>query len=364
MPCKAGENNILFSSEVKMKKITTYLLIGLMISPAFLSACRGRGSSRQAGDENISVLVFITGVTAGSPTYEMLVAGALEFAEENDNITVRVYETGFNQAEWEEQLLALVASGRYDLVLGSNPALPEISVNVSRLFPSQKFIITDAYYSGNPQISTWFYNQYEQAFFLGYLAGLVATSNMPHANEAKRIGFIAAQEFPKLNRHMVPGFLDGARLVDPEIELDYRVIGNWFDASKAAELTTSMIRAGVGVFTSVAGGASQGLFRAIQEHGAYAVGFNTNEYYRAPGFIIGSGIMEQKKLVKEILAEVLAGEVQFGTAKTVGVKEGYLNFICDDPGYRDHLPVEIQERFDSFMDDFRAGLIEYTIPPL
>jgi simple sugar transport system substrate-binding protein len=116
-----------------------------------------------------------------------------------------------------------------------------------------------------------------------------------------------------------------------------------------------MIRAGVDVFASIAGGASQGLFRAIQGQGvdasAYAVCFNTSEYTRAPGLIVGCGIMEQKKLVKEILASTLAGETQYGTGKTVGVKEGYLGFISDDPSYRDNLPAEIREKFDSFMDE-------------
>jgi simple sugar transport system substrate-binding protein len=290
----------------------------------------------------------------------MLADGALEFSDENDNVTVKVYEAGFNQAEWEEQLRSMVAGGEYDLVVGSNPSLPEICANISRLFPSQKFIITDAQGDGHPQISTRLYNQYEQALFLGYLAGLVTTSAMPRANAAKRIGFIAAQEYPLLNRHIVPGFLDGARLADPEIELDYRVIGNWYDANKASELAVNMIRAGVDVFSSIAGGASQGLFRTIQEQGAYAVCFNTNEYDKAPTFIVGCGQMEQKKLVKELLADALAGNIQYGTGLTLGVKESSLNFISDDPGYLNSLPPHIREKFDSFMDELRAGKIQMS----
>jgi simple sugar transport system substrate-binding protein len=329
---------------------------------AVLSACKPKKQMEQG--KTLSVLVYITGVVAGSPTYEMLAEGAQEFADEHGNVTIKVYEAGFNQAEWEEQLRSMVAGGEYDLVLGSNPSLPEICASVGAAFPLQKFIITDAAYSGNPQICTYLYNQYEQALFLGYLAGLVTTSAMPGANSAKRIGFIAAQEYPLLNRQMVPGFLDGARRVDPNIELDFRVVGNWYDANKAAELASGMINAGVDVFTSIAGGAAQGLFRTIKERGAYSVNFNTNDYSQAPGFIVGCGGMEQKKLVKEILADELAGKINYGGAKTVGVKEGYIDFIFDDPGYRDHVPAEIQTKFNSFMDDFRAGRVDYTVPAL
>jgi simple sugar transport system substrate-binding protein len=333
---------------------------------AFLPACTAKkpAAGQPEQDKPLSVLVYITGVLAGSPSYEMLAAGAQEFAAEHDNVKVKIYEAGFNQAEWEEQLRSMVAGGEYDVVLGSNPSLPEICANVGKTFPAQKFIITDAQYSGNPQISAYLYNQYEQALFLGYLAALVSASTMPHANDAKRIGFIAAQEFPLLSRQIVPGFLEGARRVEPDIELDFRVIGNWYDANKAADLASAMINAGADVFTSIAGGAAQGLVRTIKERGAYAVNFNTNDYSQAPGFIVGCGIMEQKKLTKEILAGVLAGKIPYGTCQTAGVREGYLDFIFDDAGYRDYLPVAIKEQFGAFMDDFRAGRIEYTVPPM
>ena len=341
------------------------LFVACMLLFALLPGCRrGDAAAARRGDGAVSVLVFIPGVVAGSPTYEMMVEGALEFARETEGLEVRVFEAGHNQAMWEEQLMAMVAEGGYDLVLSSNPALPEIAASVGRVFPSQKFVITDAHYSGNPQIMTYMFNQFEQALFLGYLAGLVSTSNMPHANSARRIGFIAAQEFPLLTRHMVPGFIEGARRVDPSIELDFRVIGNWFDAGAASELAQGMINAGVDVFTSIAGGATQGLIHAIRDRGAYAVFFNTNEYDQAPGLVVGSGIVRQRELTKEILANFLEGNIQFGTARTIGAGEGYIDFIFDDPGFRDHVPADIQERFEAFMYDFRAGHVEFTVPPL
>ena len=327
-----------------------------------LAGCKAKEPKATGGD--FSVLVYITGVVAGSPSYEMLAAGAEEFAKTHSGVQVTVYEAGFNQAEWEEQLTSLVADGNFDLVLGSNPSLPEICANVGKRFPRQKFIVTDAQYLGNPQISTWLYNQYEQALYLGYLAGLITVSNMPHANSIKRIGFIAAQEYPLLTRHIAPGFLDGAHLVDPAIELDFRVIGNWYDANKAADLASGMIDTGVDVFTSIAGGAAQGMIRAAKERGAYVLSFNINEYALSPGVIVGCGLMEQKKLVEEILASAIAGKVQYGASRTVGAKEGYLNFSDDDSGYRDYLPADIQERFNRFMNDIRAGKIDYTVPPL
>jgi simple sugar transport system substrate-binding protein len=125
-----------------------------------------------------------------------------------------------------------------------------------------------------------------------------------------------------------------------------------------------MIDAGVDVFASIAGGAAQGLIRAAGEKGAYVVFHNINQYGLAPGVIVGCGLMEQKKLTEEILAGVLAGTVEYGTSRTVGLREGYLDFIDDDPGYYNYLPQDIQERFKTLMDDLRSGRETYTVPPL
>lgn len=347
----------------KSRLLVVVLVLGVLLSSVALSAA---GQAEQAGTESksLSVLVYITGVMAGSPPYTALAEGAQQFAAEHGNVTVKIYEAGFNQAEWEEQLTSLVATGEYDIVLGSNPSLPEIAVRVGAKFPKQKFIITDAQLAGNSQIRTYLYNQYEQSLYLGYLAGLVTTSNMQYANKDLKIGFIAAQEYPLLNKHMVPGFLEGARMINPAISLDFRVVGNWFDANKAADLASSMKAAGVDVFAAIAGGAAQGLFKVAQEQGAYIVYHNTNEYKAAPGKVVGCGSMEQKKLVMEILADVLADKVEYGTASVVGAREGYLGFFFDDPLYVQSVPEDIRTKFEAFMRDVQAGKISYTLPSL
>lgn len=345
-----------------MKQKFVALILLLTLSICTLSAT-GRVETKTSSEPALSILVYITGVIAGSPPYTALAEGATEFASEHENVSVKIYEAGFNQAEWEEQLTALVATRRYDIVLGSNPSLPEICERIGAKFPEQKFILTDAELSGNSQMRTYLYNQYEQSLYLGYLAGLVTTSAMDRANAALKIGFIAAQEYPMLNNHILPGFLAGARLVNPAIEVDFRVVGNWFDANKTAELARSMLNAQVDVFAVIAGGAAQGLFKVVQEEGGYIVFHNTNEYAAAPPYVVGCGSMEQKALVKAALEEVLRGELEYGTSTLVGLQEGSLGFFFT-PEYEQALPEIIRQQFESFYFDLAAGKISYTLPPL
>ena len=315
-----------------MKRLLTVLLL---LTLFFALGCQ----NRRVQKEELSVLVYITGVITSSPTYELLAHGALEFAENNPSVQVKIYEAGMNQALWEEQLAQMIAGGEYDIVLGSNPSLPEICESIAVNFPDQKFIIVDAQREGHPNIKTYLYNQYEQSLMLGYLAGLI-TKN-------KKVGFVAAQEYPLLTRQMVPGFIEGARLVDPQIELDFRVVGSWADANKAAELASAMIDSGVDVFTSIAGGAAQGVIKTAQDRGVYIVWYNIDAYALAPGVIVGCGAMEIKKLVNEILNNALEDKIEYGISKTVGIKEGYLGFVFDNPSYLE-LPADVRERFELF----------------
>jgi simple sugar transport system substrate-binding protein len=312
-----------------------------------------------------SVLVFITGMLSGSPTYQMLADGANEYAASHPNVKVKVYEAGFNQADYQSQLTSLAASGQYQLVLGSNPALPEICAAVASQFPKLKFAITDSSLAGNPQIATWSYNQFEQSLALGYLAGLITNgSGMQYANADHKVGFIAAQEYPMLNKWMLPGFTAGAKMADPAIGVDYRVIGNWYDANKAANLADAMVKAGADVIISDAGGAAQGIIKSAEADGAYLLFLNDNEYATAPGYVAGCGEMQQKKLAEEILDKAVNGTLEYGTAKTLGFKEGYLDFIATDAQYQKLVPAAVQAKMADFVNKLKAGTLDIPTPEL
>ena len=218
--------------------------------------------------QGFKIAVYVPGVVAGSPLYEQMVSGTEKAVKEFPNASMKVIEAGFNQGEWQEKMTSLAATGEYDVIITSNPAMPFITAEVAKAFPMQKFLHLDAYFApGNPQIYSMLYNQVEQAYFVGYLGGLVTTSKMTGANKDLKAGMIVAQEYPALTKMMKPGYEQGLKAVNAGITVDYRVIGNWYDANKAADLANSMIDAGVDVILTIAGGANQGVIKAAKEKG-------------------------------------------------------------------------------------------------
>ena len=313
----------------------------------------------------VSVGVFVPGVAAGSPLYQQMVDAAQSVAKETPNVTVKVVEGGFNQADWPEKVTSLVATGSYTYVLTSNPSLPAICADVQKSFPKQKFIIMDSGLStGMPGFYTLQYNQIEQGYIAGYLAGLVTKSKMKGANGDLRIGAIVAQEYPALTKEMIPGYTQGAQAVDPKITLNYRVIGNWYDANKAADLANSMMDAGVDVILSITGGASQGIIKAAQARGKYVIYFDSNEYKIAPGTIIGCVTLDQNRAVYESLKKAVAGSLRFGVADTVDAKKGFVDLADTDPLYVNNVSADVRAKMADMMKKLRSGAFSLAIPQM
>lgn len=326
-----------------MKNILIVLSIFIMV-PIY---------SKNASEEKVSqIAVFIPGVMAGSPIYEELDAGVRLAASEAD-INVKTIEGGFSTAEWPEKMKEIAATGIYDLIVSSNPSMPQIAQDVSVDFPEQKFLILDGFTEGNLNIYSAQYKQFDQAYMAGYMAGLVTLSNLEGANEDKKVGMIVAHHYPVLDDILIPGFKEGLKDVDEEITVDLRVVGNWWDATKASELTSIMIDEGVDVFLSISGGATQGVISKSQDMGKYIIHFDNNGYAKAPGIVLGSTVIKQKELTYKLVKDFINGDLPFGKGETFSAKDGFIDFIEDDPLYQQYVPDDLKEQMHKVIQQIK-----------
>jgi basic membrane lipoprotein Med (substrate-binding protein (PBP1-ABC) superfamily) len=340
------------------KRLTLFCSLLLLIG--LITGCQKSGSA-PAGKE-YAVAVFVPGITGGSPIYEMLVEGTKKAVEESGKATVIVVEGGFNQAEWQQKITSLAATGTYDLIITSNPAMPDICARVAEDFPKQKFAIVDGYLPGHPQIYTLLYNQMEQAYLIGYMGGLVTKSDLPGANGELKVGLIAGQQYPVMDRAIRPGFKRGLEEVDPGIELDFRVLGNWHDAGKAADLAASMYDAGSDVILAIAGGANQGIITVAKQRGKYVLWFDSNGYGLAPGTIIGSTVLKNDRGAYETVKLAIEGKLSYGAAVKVGAEDGFIDFITDDQIYIQNVPAPIREKMANRLQMFKTGALHLSMP--
>ncbi|WP_028974596.1 BMP family ABC transporter substrate-binding protein [Spirochaeta cellobiosiphila] len=342
-----------------MKKST--LLILMAVSTFLFMSCGNKQEA--AGDGKLSLAVFVPGVLAGSPTYEMMDKGVRKAASEFDNVSVKTIEGGYNQGEWLSQVTALAASKEYDIIFTSNPSLPELCAEAQKSYPDQKFVIWDGYRENQPNMATMRFNDRELAFLLGHLARQITQGQMPLANPDQKIGLIVGQEYPVMNGAIIPGFKQGVLALGEGTEVDIRVVGNWYDAGKATELANSMFDSGVDVILTIAGGANQGVVAAAKERGKYVLWYNTDGY-SIDSHIVGSGLLLADKAAYEWTKKALEGTLEYNKAITVGVKEGYIDFISDNKNYIKQVSPEIQQAQSQLMDRLKKGELTLSMPKL
>ncbi|MFP4376708.1 MAG: BMP family ABC transporter substrate-binding protein [Spirochaetales bacterium] len=321
------------------------------------------GQQESPQSDGYSIGVFVPGVVEGSPTYELLVAGVEQAVDESEGSRYQVVEGGFNQAEWEQGITAMAASGDYDLIVSSNPQIPEIVLSVLERFPNQEFLVMDAYLEGNPRVHTVMFNQREQAFLAGYFAGLVGQSDMVDESEPLRAGLLAGQEYPIMNTVILPSYELGLRAVDPDAEVDFRVLGNWYDAGRAAELADSMYATGSHIILTIAGGGSQGVISAARERDLYVIWYDTYGLDEAPGIVIGSTYVALDQAVYERSLAAINGELEYGQAEILGVADGFVGFVEDDSLYRRHVSEEVREQQHEVLERMKSGELFLEMDP-
>jgi len=337
------------------------ILLIALTAAAFLSSCSPKEAQtevvkQESAAEVHSIAVFVPGVVAGSPTYEMMVEGVEAAAGEKSGVEISIVEGGFNQGEWLTKLSSLAASGRYDLIVTSNPAMPEICAEVSKSYPEARFLVLDGHIEGNPSIYTFRFNQREQGYLAGYFAGLVAREEQPEGTV--KVGLVAGQEYPEMLRSIRPGYQQGAEAAAGAAELDFRVVGNWYDAGKGSELAGDMFRSGVNVVLAIAGGANQGVVSAAQEAEKGVIWFDSSGYDVAPGTVIGSTRIYLDRAAREMTLKAIEGELPFGSAESVGIAEGYITFITDHPAYTEHLSGELRDKLETHLEKLRSGTVK------
>jgi simple sugar transport system substrate-binding protein len=296
-----------------------------------------------------------------------MVAGARKAVAEVPGATIKIVEAGFNQAEWLGKLSALAATGDFSLIVSSNAAIPDLCAQVALSFPAERFFIADSWLPGNKAIHTVLYNQLDQGYMVGYLAGLASSGRLGGGKATHKAGIIVAQRYPSFDKLIEPGFAKGLTAADPSAKLETRVLGNWYDATKASELANGLFESGTAAILPIAGGAGQGVVSAAKSKGRYIVWFDDDSGYRlAPGTVIGCAIMRQDKLVYERVKALLSqgdSSPLFGKADIVGAKEGYVDFAADDPAYKT-LPAAARAALEGEISKLKSGSLSFPVSGL
>jgi len=149
-------------------------------------------------------------------------------------------------------------------------------------FPDTKFTIIDTVVD-LPNVQSVVFKEQEGSYLVGILAAMKSQSG--------KIGVVPAFNFDLLEAFAC-GYAQGAKSVNPNIEVRETYVGSGFDAFndpvKATEVAKSQLDQGVDVIYQVAGGAGAGVLQAAADAGKYGIGVDSNQNYLHPGSVLTS----------------------------------------------------------------------------
>ena len=312
----------------------------------------------QAQEGTFDVALYYPGDLGSNPVEPPITAGVQMVREAFDDVTVRVIEGGA-VADWEAGVIALAATGQYELIISFTDGLPQILETVAPLFPEQRWALLDASAPGVESVYSLVYSDEALGFLGGAVAVLLAANEESSRDvEQPTVGLLAGTPYPAMDEKIRPGYRAGARFVEPAVQVLYAAVGDWYNPNRARDLALNMFNRGATAVMSITGGGDSGAHRAAEESGGYAIAGNTTQNAERPGGRIASVLKRLDVSIYDVVERARAGELPYGTVETVGVEQGAIT-VADDEHHREHVPEALRERIAEIEEAMRSGEIDY-----
>ena len=82
------------------------------------------------------------------------------------------------------------------------------------------------------------------------------------------------------------------------------------------------------------------------------------------GVIAGCGELNQARLVYEVVTDAIKGKVEYGTGRTFGTADGYVEFVADDPDFINTVPEALRKKMEGLVDSIVRGSLVLEVPEL
>lgn len=355
-----------------MTKKNIAIMLVMMLVVLCFGGCSSKtndvndGNSVENESGNVpSVMLLVPGSLGDKSFFDSANEG-LKLISDKYGCKTKVIEMGTDQTKFAATFEDVIDEG-WDIIITGGINVSPILVEIAEEYPKQKFILYDEsvdYSAGDYEnIYCMTYKSYEGAFLGGVLAALTTTSTeMPHANESKSIGFMGGFNIPLINDHLV-GYIQGAREIVPDIKVGVGYSNSFTDAAKGKEIGLSLYNSGIDIIYQAAGGAGLGVLDAAKEANAYAIGTDSdqsalfaNDEEKANAIL--TSMMKRVDISIDIaIGKYINDSLPFGTCETYGIAEGCIELTIND-WYNTNVSEDIRAKVAEYQEKIYSGEIK------
>lgn len=348
-----------------MTLLTRGTLATTAVCTIFLGACaQGDATSQSAnatpsaGGDSSEVKVALIGDQRfgdQGPMDDM--AAGLQRCADDFGFETKTFES-IESAAHEDDVRAVAQDG-YDLIFTTFPDMSPATQTVASENPDLKFGAVYQFINveGASVPNVWDTEYRGDSTY--YIAGATAAT----LSNSGKIGFVAGDQDPTITA-AVNGMIQGAKSVDPGIQVEAAVAGSYEDPAKGKDIAKAMISRGIDVIVTAAAKTQLGVIDGAVEGGALVIGDVGDYSDRAPeNFVsyVGSSFGQNVYLGCETFKD---GTFQGGEHTFIDLTNGGYFFPTDpvtkwgEATGRQDDAAKIVELAETVTEDVKSGSLE------
>jgi len=324
-----------------MKKRLSVLISLVLVLMSILSCVSVQAESA----DKLKVALILSG-PANDQGWNAIAVAGVKAAEEEFGIE-SAYSENVSIADTEAAYRDYASQG-YNLIIGHGFQFGEPAANVSKDFPTQYFMATEAN-SQSDNMGSFVMSCEQGAYLMGMLCAGMSKSGT--------IGVVGAMEQPSITKEL-EAFKLGAKEINPDIKVLEIYINSYVDAALGKEAAMNMIGQGADVLYHVANQAGTGVITAAQEKGILACGNSYDQNSIAPETVMCSTVYNMTKVITTAVGQVEKGEFKGGVFY-LGMAEGVVD-IAGYNGFDSKIPQELKDKIAAKKQAIISG--EFQVP--
>ena len=343
------QNSMFIKKEVVLVKRKGFLLVLMVLILSIgLIGCGGDNNSEDTppqDEEKTMKIALILPSPMNDGGWSTTAYNGLMELEANYGVEVAYTESVAN-TDAEEIIRGYALQG-YDWIISHSFTYGDIVMGIAPDFPEIYFTVNSTNISQAPNVSSFNYTPLQMGFLTGAVAGLVTETN--------KVAAIGGKEIPSII-DALSGFAKGAKYVNPDVQVNTALTGNYNDPAQAKETTIAMIDEGYDVFMADADTASLGVIQGAAEKGKYYIGANADQSSIAPEAVVTSGLKQMKVAMDYIYNQIIDGNFE-AKHYSLGVKEGAID-LAPYHNFEDKLSQEVKDQISQLLDDLANDRID------
>ena len=241
------------------------------------------------------------------------------------------------------------ASSDYDVIIGHGFEFGDPALEVAEQYPDVLFICTEADAEAD-NVASYVMACEQTAYVEGVIAAMMSESG-----KVGSIGPIQGDSLVKI----INGFEDGAKSVNPDIEVQSAWTNSFVDTQLAQEAARAMIDDGVDVIKHCANACGNGAMAAAVEADIWCQGDSYDQSSLAPENILDSALYNLDVVLDIALGKVVDGSFA-GEVVNLGMDSGAVAVL-----FSDNLPEDVKAAAEELIGQIESGEVEvvrdYTV---